>query len=103
MKNLFKSIWNFLILKFKGNEKKTISKDEQSDIHRVATESQPERVHAPEKPKEQEVTFNSTEELSKYITPRFTKNDFRKLALTHGYEARYSGKEKYFYLHKINL
>lgn len=30
------------------------------------------------------------------------KNDFRKLALSKGFEARYSGKEKHFYLHKIN-
>lgn len=29
------------------------------------------------------------------------KNDFRKLALSKGYEARYSGRERFFYLHKV--
>lgn len=31
---------------------------------------------------------------------KLTKNQFRQLALSHGYEARYSGREKFFYLHK---
>ena len=30
-----------------------------------------------------------------------TKNEFRKFAIKHGVEARYSGKARKFYLHKV--
>lgn len=85
---------------FRKDENKTVPKDERHDIRRVVAESKPERIHVQEESKEQE-KYEVGEDYGEQLI-LMTKNEYRKIQLLKGFEARYSGNTKQFYLHKIN-
>lgn len=103
MKNPFKAIYNFFFPEKKKPQIEIVVDIEKpvkqlKELKRVTNELigiiyEPTDIS-------RDCYFISTGEIDDYITKPLTKNQFRQLALSHGYEARYSGKEKFFYLHK---
>lgn len=100
IKKWLKGIWNFFFPKKKDDwftdkileiAKEHIEEFKQNEkATKEIIPELPETLPVAETEKEQE----------EIIT--VTKNEYRKAQLRKGFEARYSGKEKHFYLHKIN-